>query len=302
MAWIKRNLYWVGGGLLALVLFALAGWFLYVKIDEDARLTEELNTATETLKKLSTQKPHPGTAELDNIAAATREEKALADLLRQMKQLFPQPAGAATSTNAIDPDEASKAFVFALTDAIEKLQQKAVTYGVELPPKFGFTFEPHQGRMSFPTNAIGPLAAQLTEVRQLVDVVLSAKPSAIVGLRRIPVAPEDTGAQSFLVDKPVTNKWAILIPYEITFQGSSGQLAAVLEGFMRGNHNFVVYNVRVPPPNSAPAPSTMDTGMEPTTATTVTSPARRTGPGIVLSEKTLKIILDVYAVQMKPST
>ena len=288
---------------MVVVLFGLAGWFLYVKIEKDKGLTEELNTATESLRTLSKRNPHPGTADLDNISTAANDQKALTNLLEEMRRQFPQPVVAGTSSNRLSADEASRAFKFALDEAIEKLNQKALTYGVDLPPKFYFTFEPQQNKMAFSTNTIGALSAQLVEVTQLVELILSAKPAAIVGLKRIPVAPDDTGTQSFLVDKPVTNQWAVLTPYEVTFQGSSGQLAAVLEGFMHGNHNFVVRNVRIPPATAAIV-QTSDTGTDPTTAAPAAPMVlRRTGPGPVLQEKTLKIILDIDAVQTtKPST
>lgn len=300
MSWIKRNKYWIGGGLLAVALFGSAGWFLYVKIDEDGKISEELTAQTTLLQELSTKKPHPGTATVDNIGEATREQKDTAEILRQMKQLFPQPP---VSTNvAKNEDEASRAFREALDAANDRIQRKALMSGTELPRDFYFTFEPQKGLLSFTTNSIGPLSEQLKQIVDLCDVVLSAKPASILSLKRVPVATEDVGTQSFLIDRPVTNQFGILSPYEITFLGLSETLASVLEGFLHGNNNFVVRNVRVPPQTSTPFASSTEPLPEQTMTATPVVRATRPVTGTVLTEKPIKIILEVDAVKfLKPT-
>src|SRR5207249_11113407 len=59
---------------------------------------------------------------------------------------------------------------------------------------------------------------------------------------------EDQGATDYLIGrKPATNTvtGAVLVPYEIQFQGFTAELAAVLEGFFRSSNSFIVKNIDV---------------------------------------------------------
>src|SRR5439155_368936 len=83
------------------------------------------------------------------------------------------------------------------------------------------------------------------EIKAICDVLFDARVQMLVGLRRTPVAKEDEEATDYLFGrKPATNAvtGAVAVPYEISFQGFSGELAAVLEGFYRSSNCFVVKN------------------------------------------------------------
>src|SRR5580765_3737907 len=73
MDWIKRNLFFVIGGVIALALLGGAGWYLYSKIDLNNQKWETLTKDYEQLKTLNTQNPHPGAGNVDNVAAAKEQ-------------------------------------------------------------------------------------------------------------------------------------------------------------------------------------------------------------------------------------
>src|SRR2546425_1089133 len=89
---------------------------------------------------------------------------------------------------------------------------------------------------------------QVAEIKAICDVLFAARVQTMVGLRRTPVAKEDEGTADYLFGrKPTTNTVAsaILVPYEVVFQGFTAELAAVLEGFYRSSNCFVVKNIDV---------------------------------------------------------
>jgi len=67
MQWIKRNLFLVLGGVVALGLLGFAGFYLFAKIQQDQGVTGELDSATQKLETLAKRDPYPNP---ENIAAA----------------------------------------------------------------------------------------------------------------------------------------------------------------------------------------------------------------------------------------
>ena len=53
MSWIKRNLFFAIGSLVALILMGLAGWFLYSKWSQNNEVLGTLNSDYEELKRLN---------------------------------------------------------------------------------------------------------------------------------------------------------------------------------------------------------------------------------------------------------
>jgi outer membrane murein-binding lipoprotein Lpp len=237
MTWLKRNLFLVLGGLIALGLLAFAGYNLYTKKQQVDAVTADLNAQTEQLKSLMTRDPHP---DQENIDAAKREQTKLADFLNQSRKYF-MPV---ITFEKLD----SAAFKELLEKTITGLERDAERTGVDLPAKYNFTFSPQRTRLDFAPETLAPLANQVAEIKALCDVLYQARVHALVGLRRTPIAKEDEGPTDYLVGKkPATNAvtGAILSPYEVTVQGFSAELAAVLEGFYRSSNCFVVKNIDV---------------------------------------------------------
>src|ERR1051325_3160651 len=96
MSWIKRNLYFLIGGAVALALMGLAGWYLYSKWDLNNAILKDLDEQYGKLANLNQQKPHPGYGKVDNIEEAKSQRAALAKLIGKTGPDFQRlPGGAA---------------------------------------------------------------------------------------------------------------------------------------------------------------------------------------------------------------
>src|SRR3954466_16219686 len=98
MQWIKRNLFLVLGGVVALGLLGFAGFYLYAKIQQDQGVTGELDAATQKLEGLAKRDPYPNP---ENIAAAKDEGKRLQSFLGDVEKHF-QPAPYPTELNPME--------------------------------------------------------------------------------------------------------------------------------------------------------------------------------------------------------
>lgn len=237
MNWIKKNLFLVIGGLVALALLGVAGWFWYTRKAAVDLVTAELNEQTADFQRLMTRDPHPNQ---DNIEAARKEQERLTAFLGHARQYF-MPV--VTFTN-LDKET----FKGLLETTIFELVRDAEKAGVSLPGKYDFTFKTQRGSVVFAPETLVPLATQVAEIKALCDVLFRARVHSLVSLRRIPVAKEDEGSIDFLNGrKPVTNTvtGAVTTPYEVVFQGFSAELAGVLEGFYRATNCFIVKNIDV---------------------------------------------------------
>jgi hypothetical protein len=333
MPWIKRNLFLVVGGLIALGLLGVAGYFLYTKIQLNEEVSAQLDASTTKLKDLVNRDPHPGTPAMDNIGTAKKELQKLQTFLGDVRHYFP-PA----RTNQLSDRE----FRALLDNTINDLKRNAERSGVELASKdYWFTFAAQKSSFSFGQGVVSPLTTQLAEIRALCNILYDAKVISLNSIKRAPIASEDSGYTDYLTTKAQTNELAVVMPYEVTFQSFSSELASVLEGLIRSTNCFVVRNVAVeksgdtpgadainpygpnpygPSPYSDPYRRTpypgnpygpRGGGMDPSlqrryglapTPPPTSAPAPRTSRGgltTVLDEKPLKVVLSLESVRVK---
>lgn len=255
MPWIKRNIYLVVGGVVALALLGVAGFYLYTKIGEDQAVTAQLSEQTEKLKTLVNRNPHPGTDQVDNIAAAKAEHQKLQDFLIEVKKFFPAPSYSTQLNN--------KDFRVLLDNTVNELQINAEKSGVEIPSDYWFSFSGQQKLMNFNTADLEPLTAQLMEVKTICNVLFDAKITRLEAIKRAPIAKSDTqGGQDYVATKPTTNQWAITMPYEVTFQAFTPELESVLNGLIKTPECVIVKNLAVDqaPVQEASASPSYNTG------------------------------------------
>ena len=138
MAWIKRNLFFVIGGILAIGLLGAAGYYNYKGWSHNTAAFDKLNEIYGTLRDLTGQKPSPGNDKVDNIAAAANRNASFGSGFDRRADYF-QPIAPIpnTGTNAVS----SEAFAAALRRTIDQLQHEAEAASVALPPKYDFSFE-----------------------------------------------------------------------------------------------------------------------------------------------------------------
>lgn len=252
MEWIKRNLYFLAGGAVALALMGMAGWFFYSKWRLNNQAWERLNQDYAELTTLNNANPHPGAGKVDNVALAKQQDEELKAFIKKIRSQFRPVAliPAVEGTNITDRD-----FSAALSRTIAQLQREATNLSVKIPDKYSFSFEAQQRRVTFAPGSLIPLATQLGEVKVICDVLCAAKVNSLDSIRRERVSADDkTGQLTDYHDKhSETNELAIVTPYEVTFRAFSTELGNVLSGFASSPHGLLVKGINVEPVPGQPA-------------------------------------------------
>ena len=313
MVWIKRNLFFVIGSVLALALLVLAGIYGFTGYNHNAAAFDHLNEIYGKLQGFNTQKPMPGNAKINNIQAAKDQENELQQWIQKTRKYFQPIAAIPDMTNGVT----SEKFAAALRITIDQLHKEAETSDVELPPQYNFSFEAQRSLMKFAPGSPDLLAVQLGEVKAISEIFFAARINALDGVQRLRISTDDTaGPQADYLDDPATtNDLAVLVPYAVTFRSFGTELGKVLAGFAASPHGFIVKGINVQPavtsaggygqpgagygqPGGMP-PGVMRTeGMLPGTY-----PASASG-GLptVLKEQLLRITLEVDIVKLLPKS
>ncbi|NOS68396.1 MAG: hypothetical protein HOP33_00500 [Verrucomicrobia bacterium] len=248
MDWIKRNLFFVIGAVVALVLMGLAGYYAWSGYSVNAEQNEKLKTIYEESKRLAEKKPHPGDKKTDNIAAAKEQRKEIQELIGKIGQhLRPIPAIPEGGTNVT-----SREYAEALRATITWLQRDATNNSVFLPVVpggYAYSFGVQRQLIKFAPGSLEPLSVQLGEVRAICGVLHAAKINALDSVRRARVSADDNSgaATDYLELSSTTNDLAILTPYEVTFRCYTPELADVLEGMAASPYGLVVKSINVEP-------------------------------------------------------
>lgn len=262
MSWIKRNLLFVIGAAVAVVLMGLAGYFAFSKWTLNNEAWTSLSADYEKLKELNGRNPHPGSGQVDNVELAKKQRDQLTNYVFKAQGFF-QPIPRIPDTPKVNDQE----FSAALARTVEQLQRAATNSGVALPasyPDYYFSFQAQKSKISFAAGSPARLAVQLGEVKTIVDVLVGARINGIDAISRERVSTDDSYGplSDYVIEKTTTNQLAsldnvqaLITPYAITFRCFSTDLAAVLSAFAGSPHGFVVKNFNV---ERAPAPAASD--------------------------------------------
>ena len=311
MGWIKRNLFFVGGGILALALLAAAAIYDFQSLRRNITAKDKLSEIYGTLRDLNNHKPSPGNDKIDNIAAAREQERQVRDWLAQTTNYFqpiapiPAPTGGGVT---------SEQFANALRRTIHDLQQESAGASVLLPPDYSFSFTAQRTLVRFAPGSPQLLAAQLGEVKAISEIFFAAHVNSLDGVQRLRVSDDDSaGPQAdYLDDQPTTSDVAVLTPYEITFRSFGPEVAQVLANFASSPHGFIVKGINIAPAEIAATTATYATqppaatyAAPPPAATYATQPPAapvlsKGGLPIVLDEKLLSVTLMVEVVKLSP--
>src|ERR1035437_6716449 len=175
MDWIKRNLYFLIGSLVALALMGLAGWYLYSKWQLNNQIVVNLNEQYAELKRLNDQNPHPGSDQVNNIKAAKEQQKEMRAYIQKARQYFqlcpPIPVPESGKLT-------SQEFSSALSRTLDQMQRDATKASVTLPPKdstlqpYSFSFAAQRNSLAYAPGSLAPLAVQLADVKALCNVLV----------------------------------------------------------------------------------------------------------------------------------
>lgn len=305
MTWIKRNLFFVIGGVLALGLLGAAGFYDYASWKRNSAAFDKLNEVYNTLRELTNQKPSPGSDKINNVEAAKQQEAQLRDWIRQARSHFQPIAPIPNPTNGLISNEM---FADALHRTIDRLQREAANAKVGVLPQYSFSFEAQRSRVKFAPSSLDALAAQLGEVEAISEILFAAGVNQLDGIQRERVSDDDvSGPQTdYLADNSVTNELAVLTPYAITFRAFSPEIAQALAGFAASPNGFVVTSINVQPAGAAgmELPPGMGMGMGAPSRFApapmpVAMPARG-GFQTVLQEQLLRATIEIELVKLVP--
>jgi hypothetical protein len=243
MSWIKRNLFFVIGSVIALALIGGAGVYTYLQWNHNATARGERDKEYAELARLYGLEPNPGNEKVNNIKAARDQQEQIRAFVVKARKFFervPPIPGAGRITG--------EAFTTALSKTIAQMQHDAANASVMLRPKWNFSFSVQSDKVKF-QGSLEPLAVQLGEVKAICGILFQAKINNLDSLRRERVSVDDqTGPQTDYLDQPsVTNELAVLTPYEIEFRCFSGELASVLSGFASSPFPMLVKAINVEP-------------------------------------------------------
>jgi hypothetical protein len=251
MDWIKRNLVFVIGAVVALVLMGLAGWYCFSGWTNSSEQTVKLTEGYTELKRLKGLSPSPGEGKINNIELAKEQQKEAQAFLAKLGTRLQSIPAMIEGTNI-----ASKDYKVVLQDTISDLQRDATNNSVIVPSKYNFSFEKQAGLMKFADGTLQPLAVQLGEIKVICEVLNEAKVNTLEGIRRerVPGSPDDLAGTptDYLDMASTTNELSIITPYEVTFRCFTPELANVLAGFARSPYGLLVKAI-----NSEHAPASM---------------------------------------------
>ena len=327
MDWIKRNLLFVIGSVISLVLMGLAGWYLYSSMEENAGALEKLNAEYATLDDLSKQNPHPGNEKINNIAEATNQTGIVRAYIAKTGTAF-RPIPAIPDGTNIDNAMLS----IELRRTLDQMRKDASARGVQAATNFYFSFTAEKNLIMFDKAGLLPLARQLGEVKAICDVLFEARVNVIDGIRRERVCTHDmesAQATDYHDHHTVTNEVGVVSLYEVSLRCFSSEVGNLLAGFASSPTGLVVRAINVEPASiggvvdtaglpSAPmyVPPTQNPpgrfggfeeggrlpapGYPQPNYAPAPAPAARGGMLTMLDEKQLKVTLQVDVIKLNP--
>jgi len=163
MAWIKRNLFFVIGVAVGLLLTGYCGYLLYSSVNANAGLARITRQSSAICKRCS-KNPFSST---ENIEAAKADQTHIRMFLANFRKRFePFPA---------PPSEDERGFETYLKDSLIQFRAEATNAGVQLPPDYAFSFSGLIGRLNYPVGNIAPWMQQLEEIGAILNILYEAK-------------------------------------------------------------------------------------------------------------------------------
>lgn len=327
MAWIKRNLYFFIGSIVAVALMVAGGFYLFSQISDEGHVAGEISQQFAELERLNTLNPHPGGGAIDNIKAAKAQAVAVRGYVTKAKNFFqkvtPIPDPAAGKIGNSD-------FATALRLTVTQLHHDAEQQSVLLADtNYYFTFEAQKKIFNFDPTSLDKLAVQLGEIKVISEILFDAKVNSLDSIRREVVSTDDKNQSDYLTQKTISTPLADLTPYEVKFRCFSTELAVVMSSLATSPYGFIVKTINVEPtaagpeealagtmpgvtPMMAPPPryndgegrrggggrySTLPTPVVPQVA-----PVASSKPGTFLNEKPFTVTMMIQVVKSKAAT
>lgn len=236
MDWIKRNLLFVVGLAVAVVLLGVGIFYFLGQMTAATEATQALEDASGKLDTLYKRDPFPNDA---NIKAAKAEQERVAAFKKTVLQFFAPPPL---------PEKLDTAsFKALLENSIADLNAQAQRYGVKLPEKYSFTFESQRQQMQLDQKSLTPLSVQLQDIKQISTILFNSKIHELVSFKRSGVASNEVSGSDLLVKKTSSNAitGVVIYPYEVGFNCFSGELSAILAALASSKEMIVVKTINI---------------------------------------------------------
>jgi len=238
MAWIKRNLLFVVGLAVAGLFLLAAGFYFYQSWDGAQTAYGDLQTKTSALDAIVAADPFPNP---ENLKQVKEEQQRVEDFKKAARERF----GVQAKPEGLD----NAAFKGLLESRLAGLVREAEKTGVKLPDKYDFTFGEQRKVLQIPDKALVPLVLHLDDITGLCRILYSARVHSLVSIKRTTVGTNDSNSSTdFLLAKKVTTNavtGAAIYPYEISFQGFSSELSAVLAGLKDAPASYNIKTLNV---------------------------------------------------------
>ena len=242
MEWVRKNLGFVIGLAVAVVLLGVGLWYTLGTMEESSMADGELQAKRQQLDDLVKRDPFPEQA---NIDLAREEEEKVTAFIRDARKKF--------AIRELPDSLDNASFKSLLESTLADLAREAELAGVKLPDKasfssYSFTLEDQRKQLQLPSSSLVPLAAHLENLAVISRVLFDAKVHSLVSLKRSSVGTNElAGSGDFLSKKVVTNTAlnTVVYPYEVVFQGFSPELAKVITGLVNAPQAFVIKTLNV---------------------------------------------------------
>ena len=294
MAWIKRNLFFAIGGLVALLLIGAGGWYLFTKMGLNKNTQAQLEDAYSKLDALSQK-------QVGDPKVAEQQIQQLREIGQKFRGQFKSVPPIPYTTNVAMITSAQ--FATTLQVTLDQLQRSAAVASVDVPLQYGFSFQAERSLTRFAPGSLGPLSIQLGEVKAICDVLYGARVNAVLSIRRERVSTDDDagGVDSYLDNnrKSTMTEIAVITPYEISFRCFGTELSSVLTAFASSDYCFIVESVNVENAKDT-GNSSGDTTTH--TMTTAAPVAGRGGLPTFLDEEQIKVTMLLELVKLNASS
>jgi len=239
MPWIKRNLFLVVAGTVALALMGGGLYYLWQGLTKNSAVNEEYEQKKRELEALYRKNPFPHET---NIATAREEVEKITNAVNEARRFF----------NPLDvPPVSGLAFKTLLDNTIFELTSVARNSSITLPDEedYAFSFAAQKQTLQLSPESFPGVVEQLVEVKALCSILFEARIHALTGLKRVRLTSDDPpGSKDYSDDLRITTNLVsqtVLCPYEVSFTGFSSELAAVMEGLTRSRNGFLIEALKV---------------------------------------------------------
>jgi hypothetical protein len=311
MGWIKRNLFFVIGGGIAVLLLGGAGFYAYLGWQRNNEALDKLGKIYDQLKQINSKKPLAGNDKVNNIKLANDQEQQFRQWIGTARKHFKPVAPIPNPPNG---QYTSQLFGDSLSRTIARLRSDAADANVGLPPSYNFSFQAEYGAVKFAPGSLPLLSEQVGAVAAISEILFSTHVNSLESIQRVRVSDDDTVGQQndYLNEHPYTNTLAVMTPYQVTFRAFTPEIAQALIAFASSENGTIVQSISVLPVseantalNASPGASAFAQrmGLAPR-STDLQPPPIRTPNGSqeFLNEQLLRVTMEIEVVRLAPGT